>query len=274
MYKQNLHTHTKYCDGTDTPREMIEEAIRLGFDSLGFSEHSHMEFSSKYGLTKTSEKEYIKEINELKEEYKDKIKIFCGIEYDMYSDYNVSMSEFEYSIGSVHHLHVDGDYLEVDSSLEKTEYIINEYFGGNGLKYAENYFNTLSKLPDYGKFDIIGHFDLVTKFQEKKIVFDENSKEYLSSAFSAAKALQGKIPFFEINTGAISRQCRTSPYPSIPILKELKRLGFGAVLTSDCHNAKMLDCHFNESKEILTECGFNYIYILTEEGFVPVNIAK
>ena len=40
--KQNLHTHTVFCDGRDTPEELITHAISLGFESLGFSKHSHM----------------------------------------------------------------------------------------------------------------------------------------------------------------------------------------------------------------------------------------
>ena len=61
----------------------------------------------------------------------------------------------------------------------------------------------------------------------------------------------GKIPFFEVNTGAISRGYRSAPYPTVPIIKELKRLGFGVVITSDCHDRNYVDCHFNETAELL-----------------------
>ena len=36
---QNLHTHSTYCDGADTPEEMIETALEKGFTSIGFSGH-------------------------------------------------------------------------------------------------------------------------------------------------------------------------------------------------------------------------------------------
>ena len=45
-YKQNLHIHTTYADGKDTPEEMVCEAIARGGDSIGFSEHSYISFSS------------------------------------------------------------------------------------------------------------------------------------------------------------------------------------------------------------------------------------
>ena len=37
--KANYHTHTSLCDGTASPEEMVLEALRKGFDHLGFSGH-------------------------------------------------------------------------------------------------------------------------------------------------------------------------------------------------------------------------------------------
>ena len=33
MIKADFHTHTTFCDGKSTPREMVEAACRLGFTS-------------------------------------------------------------------------------------------------------------------------------------------------------------------------------------------------------------------------------------------------
>ena len=44
-YLQNLHTHSTYCDGKDTPEEIINAALDMGFDSVGFSSHSYMHYS-------------------------------------------------------------------------------------------------------------------------------------------------------------------------------------------------------------------------------------
>ena len=91
-------------------------------------------------------------------------------------------------------------------------------------------------------------------------------------ALGAMEALRGKIPFFEVNTGAISRGYRTAPYPAVPLLKAFREMGFGAVITSDCHDGRNLDCHFNESAELLKACGFQEKFVLTEEGFVPAEL--
>ena len=34
MMFSNYHTHTTYCDGADTPEELVLEAIRLGCPEL------------------------------------------------------------------------------------------------------------------------------------------------------------------------------------------------------------------------------------------------
>ena len=90
------------------------------------------------------------------------------------------------------------------------------------------------------------------------------------AAIEAAEKLAGKIPFFEVNTGAIARRYRKRPYPSGFLLKELKHLGFGVVISSDCHDRKMLDCEFEFTNDLLKKCGFNEKYILTKKGFEPV----
>lgn len=268
-YLQNLHTHTIYCDGKDTPEEMIEAAISKGFSSIGFSGHSYLP-DSDYTMSKDGTTEYKKELENLKIKYAGKIEIFCGLEADIFS--STDLSGYDYLIGSVHCLNCDGKLLDVDFTLEKTREIIDEYFKGDGILYAKEYYKTLAKLPEYGKFDIIGHIDLITKFSEKASIFDTNSKEYKNAVIETLEALQGKIPYFEVNTGAISRGYRTTPYPDENILKELKRLGFGAVITSDCHNKNMLDCNFKEAEILLKNYGFKEKYILTADGFKSVEL--
>lgn len=269
-YKQNLHTHCTYCDGKDTPEEMVKKAILKGFDSIGFSSHTPMFYSPSFGVTKDRTEEYTKEINALKEKYKNEIEIFCGWEYDMYCD--LDLKNYDYMIGAMHYFKVDEKYIGFDRTVDLVKDVIDTYFGGNGIECAKRYYNELSILPEYGNFDIIAHFDIIAKHYENADLFDVNSKEYLDCAFSAISALKGKIPFFEVNTGVIARGYRTTPYPTIPIIKEFKKQGFGVVLTSDCHDGNMLDCCFSESVELLKSCGYNEKYILTGNGFKAVKL--
>lgn len=266
MSIQNLHTHTAYCDGSDTPEEIVIAALSKGFNSIGFSGHSFMSYSNYISEDKTEE--YKKEILRLKEVYDDRIKIYLGLEIDMYS--KPDMTGYDYLIGSMHYFRFDDKYVGFDRGQQEVENVINTYFNGDGMEYAKLYYKILAELPQYGDFDIIGHFDLITKHSDKAFLFDETSKEYLDAAFETAEVLAKNIPLFEVNTGAIARGYRKTPYPSIPIIKQFKKLGLGAVVTSDCHNKEMLDCNFKEAAEILKMCGFKERYILTDSGFTAV----
>lgn len=265
---QNLHTHTTWCDGADTPEQMVLVAIEKGFDSIGFSGHSYMYYSNYVQMTPEKTEKYKSEIALLKQKYQDKIDIFCGLEFDMYS--KVDIDGYDYLIGSVHYLKCGDEFVGFDRSAEEVKRVIDAYFDGDGMKYAKTYYQTLAELSKYGSFDIIGHFDIITKHSDNVRFFDETSSEYKKYVLEAADALRGKIPLFEVNTGAIARGYRITPYPSMYIMKELKNMGFGVCITSDCHNAKYLDCAFKESAELLKASGFREKYILTKSGFVAV----
>ena len=268
-YKQNLHTHSTYSDGKSTPRELVLAAIERGFTTLGFSEHSYMSFSDyPYQMTVADAERYKKEIRALKEEYRERLDIFCGLELDIFSD--MPTDGYDYIIGSVHYLDFDGRILDFDKRLEGAIAYVNDHFGGDGLAFAKKYYETVARLGERDNVDIIGHFDLITKNNDKGGFFDTTSSEYLSYGMEAIGALRGKIPFFEVNTGAIARGYRTTPYPELVFLREFRKQGFGAVISADCHNKDFLDCHFDEARELLLAAGFKSKWILTDGGFTEV----
>ena len=267
--KQNLHIHSTYADGKDQPEAMVQQAIARGFDSIGFSEHSYMHFSDyPYQMTVAEMEKYKAEIRALKAKYKGVIDIFCGMELELYSD--VPTQGLDYLIGSVHYLDFDGKILGFDRGLQETLDYVRNNFGGDGLRFAEKYFETLATLPQKASVDILGHFDLLTKNNEKGRFIDTGDKAYLDMGFEAIHALKGKIPLFEVNTGAISRGYRTAPYPQMAFLQEFHRCGFGVVITSDCHDKKFIDCFYDEAESLITEAGFRSKCILTDDGFREV----
>lgn len=269
--KQNLHIHATYSDGKDKPEELIIEAIKRGFDSIGFSEHSYMSFSSyPYQMTIADMDDYRKEIRYLKSKYKGEIDIFCGMELEIYSD--VPVNDFDYLIGSVHYLDFNGQILGFDRGLEETLSYVKTNFGGNELSFAKKYFETVATIHKKAKIDILGHFDLLTKNNETGHFIDTASKEYLDLGFEAIHALKGKIPLFEVNTGAISRGYRTSPYPQTEFLKEFYNCGFGVVISSDCHDKNFIDCFYEESESLIKQAGFKSKWILTDDGFKEVSL--
>ena len=269
-HKQNLHVHSTFCDGKDTPTEVIEEALSRGFDSLGFSMHSSVPYSAMR-ITNERIEDYKKEITRLKDVYKNKIKIFLGIEHDYYS--SSTLDGLDYNLLAVHYLKTDTEIFGFDVSLEKTLQYVSEHFGGDGMAFAKRYYETLILASESNqKFDIIAHIDILTKNNEKVRFIDTSSKEYLGYAFDAIDALKGKIDLFEVNTGAVARGYRSTHYPQMEILKRLKECGFGATISTDCHNKEYLDFQFDEAAEYLREAGFKSKFVLTDNGFCEVGL--
>ena len=258
--------HTTFGDGKHTPEEMVKEAILRGFDSVGFSEHSYNKYSKILKNAPKTE-DYKAEILRLKEKYKDIIKIHLGLEVETVT--GADKTGYDYIIGAVHWLDIDGQILPMDGSLEHLETLINDYFDGDGLKFSEKYYDTVATIENV---DILGHFDLVTKYIEKYPFIDITSKAYLDKAIETLEKLSGKIPYFEVNTGAISRGVRTIPYPHPLLMKEIKRLGFKPVITSDAHNKDHIDFAFDMARELLLSSGFREKYVLTDNGFIPCEI--
>ena len=268
--KQNLHIHSTYADGKDAPEETVLEAIRRGFDSIGFSEHSYMAFSDyPYQMKVEDMDNYRNEIRRLKQQYKGQIDLFCGMELELYSK-DVPTDGFDYLIGSAHYLNINGNIVGFDRGLAETLTYVQTHFGGDGLAFAKKYYETLATIPEAAPVDILGHFDLVTKNNEKGRFIDVTAPEYLAAGKEAIHALKGKIPFFEVNTGAISRGYRTAPYPQMEFLKEFQQCGFGVVITSDCHDKNFLDYYYPEAEEMISAAGFRSKWILTDHGFVEV----
>lgn len=270
-HKQNLHIHTTYVDGKDSPEEIILDAINKNFDSIGFSEHSYTKFSNFPGqLTMPKIKAYRKEVLDLKDKYSDKIDIFCGLEYEFTSDLNTE--DYDYLIGSVHYLDCDGKIVTFDRGLQDILDYINTYFGGNSFAFAKKYFETVAMLPTKKNFDILGHFDLISKHNMTGQYIDTSAEEYLNLGFETIHSLKGKIPFFEVNTGAMARGLQAFPYPQMEFLKEFKNCDFGVLITSDCHDKNYLDSCYTESEEYIKQAGFTSKWILTNNGFKEVKL--
>ncbi len=257
MRKTNFHTHTRYCDGANTCREMVEAAIEMGFDAIGFSGHAYTDFDDSYCMSLENTANYVRDITELKEEYKDKINVYCGLEMDYFS--NAPDFTPDYTIGSLHYFLVDGKFYHNDSGKQMFIDAVNEAYGGDYYLMAEDYFGLVSGIAEKTNCDIIGHFDLITKFNEGYNLFDEKHPRYIKAWQRALDKLLLTGKPFEINTGAISRGHRTMPYPSEDMLKYIKEKGGKVIITTDCHNKKHLDCAWDKAVELIEKTGVEFV---------------
>ena len=273
---QNLHTHTTYVDGLLSPEEMILAAIESGCDSLGFSEHSYVPYDEHFSMPPDATQRYIEELKELRVKYKDKIEIFIGLEMDFDTPWRPK-EVLDYTLGSAHNLKIESEcgdekYVSIDASAEFQKHIAETYFAGDYYGMAEAYFEMMTSIVEKTNADIIGHFDLITKFNNNYSRFDERHPRYLNAALNAMDKILKRCRIFEVNTGAMYRCGKTEPYPSIYLLKELKKRGGEVIITSDCHDGKSICYAFDEMSELLKSCGFTHQKRLTENGFIDVEL--
>ena len=245
----NFHTHTTYCDGKSTAEEMVKKAIELGLSQLGFSGHSYTEFDLEPCMTREGTEAYKAEITRLKEKYKDKIKILLGIEYDYHSD--EPTNDYDYILGSVHYILKDDKYLCIDYSRNTQIDAVNRYYGGDFYSYIEDYYTTVADLYNKTKCDIIGHFDLITKYNAEGSLFDTNHPRYIAAWQKAADAIIKTPAVVEINTGGIARGHVKSPYPCQEIINYFKANGKKMIFSSDCHNKDFLLCRYDDVEKYL-----------------------
>jgi len=246
--------HTSFCDGKNTPEQMIVAGINKGLKTIGISGHCNTGFDESYCMTRPVMQKYFEEVNRLKEVYKDKIQVLCGIEQDYYA--GVPYLDFDYSIGSVHYLCKNDEYIPVDESEQITVNAVNKHYNGDYYAYAEDYYKLIGDVLNKTKADIIGHFDLITKFNEGYKLFDETNPRYVKAYRDAVDKLLPYGKPFEINTGAISRGYRTEAYPSLPILQYIKEKGGKVILSSDSHSADNICYKFDKYEEIAKNIGF------------------
>ena len=263
MILSDFHMHTVFCDGKDTPEAMVLEAISRGMKKIGFSGHSYTSFDPHVCMTPENIEKYKNEINRLKREYKSKIEILCGIEQDYYADFPAE--GYDFIIGSLHYVTcASGEYIAVDHTFKHFEDAVKK-FGGDVYNLIENYFETVSDVVNKTHADIIGHFDLITKFNDGNKYFDENHPRYVKATENALdKLLQTGKPF-EINTGAMSRGYKKVPYPSKRILEYIANRGRQrgsrgkVILSSDSHRKETLMYGFQECEELASSLGLEII---------------
>ena len=253
MIRRDYHVHTTFCDGKNTAEQMVMRALELGMDEIGFSSHAHQPFDPDYCMSREGSSAYRAEIRRLNEKYAGKIKIYLGVEKDLFSDEDTE--GLDYVIGSTHYLDVGGEFPAVDAGAEVLEDAIGRHFGGDALALCEAYYENVGKIGEVISPTIVGHFDLVTKYNKGGRFFDESDPRYVDAWKRAADKLLETCRLFEINTGGMYRAGTARPYPSPEIISYLKERGGKFILSSDSHSADSLCWKFGEYEKWADKTG-------------------
>ena len=255
MLKANFHTHTTLCDGADPPEAMAEEALRLGFTHLGFSGHMDPEIHMDWPA-------YRARIAALREAYRGRMDVLCGVELDQAWD-GEATDGAEYVIGSTHYLPgPDGKPAALDADFERLEALCREMYGGDWYRLCAAYYREEARVAARTGCGIVGHFDLIARFNHEHPRFDEEDPRYLGPALEALDALAETGVPFEVNCGAFNRGRRRDFYPALPLLRRLAEKKTPLFISSDAHSRALLTGGFREALERVSALGWDGVCVL------------
>lgn len=266
----NLHTHTVFCDGKATPEELVQKAIALGMETLGFSGHAYTPFDDGYTMSPESTEQYCNEVRRLQREYAERLHILLGVEEDLFAPR--AKGDYDFRIGSVHYVCMDGEYCSVDDTFEILERAVTKHCKGDWYRLTRAYYNAVASVADKTDCDIVGHFDLVSKFNEKFPRFDERDPRYVGAAIEALDFLLERDVVFEVNTGAMSRAWRRLPYPLPIFLHRIAEKRGRVMLSSDAHTADALLYGFRDASAILRASGISSVWTVGRNGWKQIGI--
>ena len=264
--KSSVHCHSTMCDGKNTLQDMASAACAQGLTTLGFTGHSYTQRDREYCMSPSRTAQYKATIAKLKAEYKGKVDILCGIEWDILSE--DKRTGYDYWIGSAHHLYGKntGKYYEIDFRPQDLWDCINDDFDADPLAAVEAYFAEVEKVAAL-KPDILAHIDLIKKLNAKGEFFDEESPRYKAAALKALQAAKDNDCLLEVNTGGVYRGYRKDFYPSAWMLEEWNKMGGKVIITSDSHDVSSLTFGFEEAAAAIRAAGFTSVEVLTGHGF-------
>ena len=246
LSRTNYHTHSNYCDGKATLREMVDFAVAHGFKALGFSGHCPLLFENTFSITDYDG--YCREVRALKEEYKDRIAIHLGLEMDyvpgMLEDFTplIEQGHLEYTIGSVHLIPMPGvvpqgadDLWFIDGpSYERYDEGLVRLFGGDIRRGVRAYFHNENAMLERNRPTVVGHPDKIVMHNRDRY-FTEDESWYRDLALETIHLIKELGLVCEINTRGIYKGRHADFYPGKWLIEEMRQLRIPVIVSTDAH---------------------------------------
>jgi histidinol-phosphatase (PHP family) len=257
----NFHSHTNYCDGTESVLTMAEEACILGFTQYGVSSHAPVPFPCTWTMQSDKLQNYIEDVEAVKLLLKDKIEIYCGLEID-YIPETVGPVDYrhllDYTVGSIHFVdqYEDGTEWEIDGSNTAFKKGLLEIFSNDAKKAIVRYFELTKEMIENDCPDIIGHLDKILIQNHKMNLADPNEGWYKLEMEEVLDCVKKSGAILEVNTRGMYKGYTEEPYPNYNALKSAFQKKIPIIISSDCHHPRELNLHFSDVKKELLNIGF------------------
>lgn len=266
MFLIDYHLHTnRSTDAKHSLMEVCRYALAKGINEIAVTDH--FEPTSKDPSYKAYHpKTCLSDIKEAKRRYKGLISIKFGIElghphlYPEYSEKIIENYPYDFVLASGHKMSGDIDFSEINYAYSDTD------------KFCEIYLKNLKELALWGKYDCIGHFDLLRRYAARQGI-EVNLMNFKEQIEEILKIIIDKGKGIEINTSGL-RQYTKDCLPNYDIIKFYRELG-GEIITigSDAHSASEVGAGVKEGIQLAAQAGFDYITIFDKRmpQFIKIN---
>ncbi|MCC2684658.1 MAG: polymerase/3-5 exonuclease PolX [Paenibacillaceae bacterium] len=207
----DLHMHSNYSDGKNTPEEMIEAAIGIGYEAIALTDH--------VWITSSWVPAYAAHLQSLKQKYRNDIRIFSGVEAKVTSlagdiDADPSFDGLvDLVLGSMHRIpKADGYFSKSEQDRYSKKVII------------ENWLEAFIRLLENPRVDIIAH--PLSELKGFRIREEELPMEEITDSIAAS----GKI--LELNVRYNT--------PDQPVIRLSANKGTAFLISSDSHSVQDL----------------------------------
>lgn len=269
----DYHVHTHFSDDSVYPMEqVVRDAIDRGLGELCFTDHvdygvkadwdSGAEILYRHGepLANVDYPRYVEEIRRLRGLYGDRITLKMGLEFGV-QPHTIPQFEalfarypFDFILLSIHQVE-DKEFWTQDFQRGRTQREYNERY----------YEELLGVVRAYKNYSVLGHMDLIKRYDEAGIYPFEKTKDLAAEILKVVIA-DGKG--IEVNTSS-HRYGLDDSMPSVRLLELYRDLG-GTIVTigSDSHAPEHLGAYIQEAKDQLKALGFRSF--CTYEKMEPV----
>ena len=267
----------KFCEHAEGElRAVLEAAVAAGYHTFGVSEHAPRsqdrflyptERQRGYTVERLAEEfdAYAETVAKLSQEFTGRLVVLRGFEAEVVpaSSYREEMHayrdryEFEYMVGSVHHV----KEIPIDGELSDFQRVLVEV--GSLEKLAIRYYQSVTEMVEALRPEVVGHLDLVRKNAAPNASLD--TPAIRNAADQALDAVVKHNCILDLNTAGY-RKGLGSPYPAAWLVRRAHEKDIGFCFGDDSHGPDQVGAGIDEARRYLLDNGVDQVAVLTREN--------